>query len=134
HGAGRSVLRRVHVHGGFGHIAGIRKTMDHRTIMQGIIVRIALGVFGCLTVAMLLLALFNDKGAFAVNAQSLKLAAIEKENKTLDFENLKLNEYNKALQSDPATIEKKAREELNLVRPGDVIIVTPGAPTTPDPT
>lgn len=102
--------------------------------MHGVIVRIALGVFGCLTVAMLLLAIFNDKGAVAVYDQSLKFAAIDKENKTLEFENQKLNEYNKALQTDPATIEKKAREELNLVRPGDVIIVTPGAPTTPDPT
>ena len=61
--------------------------MDHRTIMQGVIVRIALSVFGLLTVAMLLLALFNDKGCFAVYAQSLKLKALQENIKALENEN-----------------------------------------------
>ncbi|MBI4471910.1 MAG: septum formation initiator family protein [Acidobacteria bacterium] len=93
--------------------------------MQGVIVRIALGVFGLLTVAMLLLAIFNDKGALQVHARSEKLAAIEKEIAAIESENKKLTGEIRALRSDPATIEKLAREELKLVKPGEVVIVTP---------
>ena len=93
--------------------------------MQGLIVRIAVGVFGLLTVAMLLLAVFNDKGALQVHAQSKRLAAIESEISTIDSENKQLTEEIQALRTDPGTIEKLAREELKLVKPGEVVLVTP---------
>ena len=93
--------------------------------MQGVIVRIALAVFGLLTVAMLLLAVFNEKGALQVQAQARKLSAIESEISRLDAENKKLTAEIQALRSDPTTIEKLAREELKLVKPGEVVLVTP---------
>ena len=92
---------------------------------QGVIVRIALAVFGLLTVAMLLLAVFNEKGALQVHAQARKLSAIESEISRLDTENKKLTAEIQALRSDPTTIEKLAREELKLVKPGEVVLVTP---------
>jgi cell division protein FtsL len=94
-------------------------------MMQGVIVRIALGVFGVLTVAMLLLAIFNDKGALQVRAQSQKLDTLESEIKKLENENKQLTDEIQALRSDPATIEKFAREELKLVKPGEVVLVAP---------
>jgi cell division protein FtsB len=93
--------------------------------MQGVIVRIAVGVFGLLTIAMLLLAVFNDKGALKVHAQSEKLDAIQNEITKLDAENKQLNAEIQALRSDPTTIEKFAREELKLVKPGEIVLVTP---------
>ena len=93
--------------------------------MQGVIVRIALAVFGLLTVAMLLLAVFNEKGALQVHAQARKLSAIESEISRLDSETKKLTAEIQALRSDPTTIEKLAREELKLVKPGEVVLVTP---------
>ncbi len=93
--------------------------------MQGVIVRIALAVFGLLTVAMLLLAVFNEKGALQVHAQARKLSTIESEISRLDAENKKLTADIQALRSDPTTIEKLAREELKLVKPGEVVLVTP---------
>lgn len=93
--------------------------------MQGLIVRIALGVFGLLTVAMLLLAIFNDKGALQVRTQSQKLAAIEEEIAAIESENKNLTSEIKALRTDPEMIEKLAREELKLVKPGEVVLVTP---------
>ena len=93
--------------------------------MQGVIVRIAFGVFGLLTVAMLLLAVFNDKGVLQVHAQSKKLAAIETEINRMDAENKQLTGEIQALRSDPNTIERLAREELKLVKPGEVVLVTP---------
>jgi cell division protein FtsL len=94
-------------------------------MMQGVIVRIALGVFGVLTVAMLLLAIFNDKGALQVRAQSQKLSTLESEIKKLENENKQLTDEIQALRSDPATIEKFAREELKLVKPGEIVLVAP---------
>ena len=94
-------------------------------MMQGVIVRIALGVFGLLTVAMLLLAVFDDKGVLQVHAQAKKLNTVEDEVKKLDAENKQLNTEIQALRTDPTAIEKFAREELKLVKPGEVVLVTP---------
>jgi len=93
--------------------------------MQGFIVRIALGVFGLLTVAMLLLAVFNDKGALQVHARSEKLTDIQSDVQKLEAENQQLNQEIEALREDPATIEKIAREELKLVKPGEVVLASP---------
>ena len=93
--------------------------------MQGVIVRIALAVFGLLTVAMLLLAVFNEKGALQVHTQASKLAALEADIAKLDAENKQLTSDIQALRTDPTTIEKYAREELKLVKPGEIVLVTP---------
>ena len=92
---------------------------------QPVIVRIALGVFGILTVAMLLLAVFNDKGLIEVRAQAKKLSTIESEISKLDTSNKQLNSDIQGLRSDPSAIEKIAREELKLVKPGEIVLVTP---------
>ena len=93
--------------------------------MQDVIVRIALAVFGVLTVAMLLLAVFNEKGALQVHAQASKFGAIDSEIQKLDTENQKLTTEIQALRTDPNAIEKLACEELKLVKPGEVVLVTP---------
>jgi len=91
--------------------------------MQGVIVRIAVSVFGLATLAMLLLALYNDKGYFAVHAQALKLKALQENIHTLQIENKNIQQENNALdQAEPDVIEKHGREDLNLVRPDEVII------------
>lgn len=92
---------------------------------QTVIVRIAVAVFGLLTVAMLLLAVFNDKGVLQVHDQARKLTAIESDISKLDTENKELSVEIQALRSDPGTIEKIGREELKLVKPGEIVLVTP---------
>jgi len=90
--------------------------------MQGVIVRIAVSVFGLATLAMLILALYNDKGYFAVHAQALKLKTIQENIQTLKSENNNIRLENKALETgDPDVVETHARE-LGLVRPDEVII------------
>jgi len=71
------------------------------------------------------LATFNDKGALQVHAQADKLSAIETEIKNLETENKQLTNEIQALRTDPTTIERFAREELKLVKPGEIILVTP---------
>lgn len=93
--------------------------------MQGLIVRIALGVFGLLTAGVLVLTVFNDRGLLQVHTQSKKLAAIETEVTEIESENKQLTKEIRALRTDPSTIERLAREELKLVKPGEVVLVTP---------
>ena len=94
-------------------------------MMQGLIVRIAFGVFGLLTFALLLLAVFNDKGALQVQAKAAQLKAMNEEIAKIDAENSQLTSEIKSLLTDPSTIERLAREELKLVKPGDIVLVTP---------
>ena len=74
---------------------------------------------------MLLLAVFDEKGALQVHAQARKLSAIESEIRKLDSENQQLTTEIQALRTDPTAIEKLAREELKLVKPGEVVLVIP---------
>jgi cell division protein FtsB len=99
--------------------------MDDRSLMKGLLVRIALGVFGLLTIAVLVLAVFNDKGVLQVRAQSKKLTTVQDEVNTIDAENKQLTKEIQALRTDPTTIERLAREELKLVKPGEIVLVSP---------
>ena len=47
--------------------------------MQGLVSRIAIGVFGLLTVGMLLLAIFDERGAFAVREKRLEKEKLQQE-------------------------------------------------------
>ena len=96
--------------------------------MKGLINRIALVVFGVLAMATLLLAIFNDKGVLVFRAQAQKLTSIQSEAEKIDSENKALTDEIQALRTDPTTIEKLAREELKLVNPGEVVLVTPSTP------
>jgi cell division protein FtsB len=93
--------------------------------MQGVTVRIALSVFGLLTVAMLLLGIFDDKGALSVHAQSVKLKGIQSENQTLESDIKTLSHDIDDLENNPAAIEKIAREKQDLVRPDEIILILP---------
>jgi cell division protein FtsB len=93
--------------------------------MKGLLVRIALAVFGLLTVAVLVLAVFNDKGLLQVRGQSKKLTALQGEVTQIDTENKQLTKEIQALRTDPTTIERLAREELKLVKPGEIVLVSP---------
>ena len=61
--------------------------------------------------------------------QRTQLQALTADLEKLKQENTQLNQKIKALLSDPDTIEKLARERLNLGRPGDVVVTLP--PTDP---
>jgi cell division protein FtsB len=93
-------------------------------VMQGLLPRIAVGVFGLLTVGMLLLAVFDPHGALAVRKQRAKLNDVSSEVSALEQENEHLKKEIDQLRHDPATIERIAREQLGLVKPGEVVLKT----------
>jgi cell division protein FtsB len=99
--------------------------MGQRKVMQGLLPRIAVGVFGLLTVGMLLLAVFDPHGALALRKQNDKRDEINSEVAALNKENEQLRQEIDQLRHDPAMIERIAREQLKLVKPGEVILVVP---------
>jgi cell division protein FtsB len=86
--------------------------------------------------------LVSDRGLLQVRKQRVQLARAQDEVAQLEAGNKRLEAEVAALKSDPNALEKVAREELNLVKPGDVVLilpdgwekrVKPAAPPTPSP-
>ncbi len=71
---------------------------------------------------------FGAHGFVAMRRAEKEIEAVRKEIQRLNAENRELAEQVKALRSDPQLIEKIARDELGLARPGEVIIRIPQAP------
>ncbi len=88
-------------------------------------VRVGLGVFGLMTLAALVLTLVSDRGLLEVRAKSVRLLEIEQQIQELEAENSSLVKEIRALRTDPLEIERRAREELKLVRPGEIILMAP---------
>ncbi len=86
--------------------------MDHQTLQQYFRWRIALIVCICLTVAVIILAVFKDKGWLDVRARAKHLTAVESQIRDIEAENQRLTGEIQALRTDPAAIEKIAREQL----------------------
>jgi cell division protein FtsB len=70
---------------------------------------------------LLLQDIFGTHGVLAMRRTQQQATEIRKEINQLDAENKKLLDRVKALQTDPATIERIAREENGLARPGEIV-------------
>ena len=88
-------------------------------------VRVGLGVFGLMTLAALVLTLVSDRGLLEVRAKAARLLEIEQQIQELEAENSSLADEIRTLRTDPLEIERRAREELKLVRPGEIILMAP---------
>lgn len=58
---------------------------------------------------------------------------LQKQIETLQRENDRYTIQIKSLQTDPATIEKEAREQFGYTRKGEVVYVTPALPASQSP-
>jgi cell division protein FtsB len=78
--------------------------------------------------------IFGTHGVLAMRRSQQQAVEIQKEIQQLNTENQKLQDRVKALKTDPSTIERIAREEMGLARPGEYIFKIqpkPGEPSTP---
>jgi cell division protein FtsB len=69
--------------------------------------------------------LLSPSGLLKVRKQRIQLATAQAEVEKLYAENVRLEEEVVALKTDPKAVEKIARETLNLVKPGDVVLLLP---------
>lgn len=74
---------------------------------------------------------FGEHGLIAMRRTQKEAQQIRREIQRLDEENRALQVRAKALKNDPRAIERVAREELNLAKPGELIFKLPQAPNDP---
>jgi cell division protein FtsB len=83
-------------------------------------------------VALIVGALFGDRGVLHLLDQRRRAEALALEVDELQAENAAVASEIAALRSNPRAIERLAREELGLVRPGEtVFLVRDAAPDIP---
>lgn len=96
---------------------------------MGSFVRQNLNWFLALGLALLLLQdVFGTHGLLAMRRAQREAARVQLEINQINRENRQLQENVKALKTDPATIERIAREEMGLARPGEYIFKIPAKP------
>jgi cell division protein FtsB len=71
------------------------------------------------------MAIFGDNGALALRRLRGEVSTLVREVRALEAKNERLSRAIGELQNDPAVIERIAREELGLVRPGERVLRFP---------
>jgi cell division protein FtsB len=71
---------------------------------------------------------FGTHGYLAMRRSQKQIEELRGEIERLNHENQALAEHVNALKTDPEAIEKIAREEMGLARPGEMIFKLPAAP------
>jgi cell division protein FtsB len=87
--------------------------------------RLGTGAAVVLIAALLLHAMFGANGMVVYRQKRADMLSMQKEVERLQRENNEYADRIKALKSDPAAIEKEAREQLHYTRRGEVVYVAP---------
>ena len=77
---------------------------------------------------LLLQDVFGTHGLIAMRRAQQEAARVQKQIDQINQENRQLQDRVKALKTDPQTIERIAREEMGLARPGEYIFKIPPRP------
>jgi len=70
-------------------------------------------------------AIFGNNGLMALRHQQKEYRDLQNQVQELQRENEQVGLQNRKLQSDPKAIERLAREQLRLARPGEIIYTLP---------
>ena len=100
--------------------AAIAVTKHRRRLRQ---IRLAIVFVGCV---ILFDAVFGDRGFFQMRKSRQDLMRAEQEIAGLKQQNAALRINVQRLEHDPATLELVAREELGLLRRGEILVVLSG--------
>jgi len=84
-----------------------------------------------LIVGLLLHAMFGANGMVIYRQKRAEMQALQSEVERVQRENSQYVDQIKSLKSDPAAIEKEAREQLHYTRRGEVVYVAPDPPQKP---
>jgi cell division protein FtsB len=81
-----------------------------------------------LIVGIMLHAMYGANGMVIYRQKRAEMEALQSEVERLQKENDRYVDQIKGLKSDPAAIEKEAREGLRYARPGEFVLVAPDPP------
>jgi cell division protein FtsB len=82
----------------------------------------------CLFLVMVVTAVFGKKGVMDIHRLRVELARLENDVQKLKQDKAELESEILRLEKDPKAVEKTARQELGLIKPGEKVIVIPKAP------
>ena len=86
------------------------------------------------SIALIVHNIFGQNGYLASRRQRQELKTLQQQILQLRQDNEQLDKENRALKSDPAAIERLAREQMHLAKPGEKIYTLPDkAPANPPP-
>ena len=80
-------------------------------------------------IALLVGSLFGDRGILHLMTQRERALALERELQELRAENGRLAVEIHALKTDPQAVERLAREQLGLARPGETVFLIRDEPS-----
>jgi cell division protein FtsL len=83
------------------------------------------GLLGLFVLVLLVHNVFGAHGFLAMRRTQGEIEKVKKEINRLNSENQQLQDDVKSLKTDPRRIEKIARDELLLAKPGELIINSP---------
>lgn len=69
--------------------------------------------------------IFGENGYLAMRRKQQEFESLQLQIEKLKQENQRLEQQIKSLRSDPKAIEKLAREQMKMARPGELIYVLP---------
>jgi cell division protein FtsB len=75
----------------------------------------------CIIASIVIYSCFSERGLLKVISLKSKLKEMEAFNESLQLENEECNEYIHLLKDDTRSIEKLAREELSLLKEGEMV-------------
>lgn len=76
-------------------------------------------------VALVVHEIFGEHGYLALRREKAQYQALQQQIQELQEKNQKLEKQIEGLKSDPRAIEKIAREQMRLARPGEIIYTLP---------
>ncbi|MFI5091885.1 MAG: septum formation initiator family protein [Candidatus Acidiferrum sp.] len=83
------------------------------------------GLLGLMVLVMVVHDIFGTHGFLAMRRTESEIKKVKADLDQLSKENAALEQETKDLKSDPRLIEKIARDDLGLARPGEIIIRIP---------
>ena len=100
---------------------------ERRTEQRGLRRKAALLASVIAIIALVVGSLFGDRGILQLMAQRQRALELAREIEEIRAENVRLAAEIRALRTDPRAIERIAREQLGLARPGETVFLIRGA-------
>jgi cell division protein FtsB len=93
---------------------------DHKTLRRN-----AIFVMALLSLIMLMHEIFGRNGYLTLRHEKKEYTALQKQIQTVSEENKQIEQKIQALKNNPEAVEKQARDQLHLAKPGEIIYMLP---------
>jgi cell division protein FtsB len=102
---------------------------DHKTFRRN-----AIFVMALLSLIMLMHEIFGRNGYMTLRRQKKEYSGLQKQIQAISNQNQQLEQKIKALKNNPEAVEKQARDQLHLAKPGELIYMLPDRKPAEPPT